>query len=63
MEQKQEQSQSQVQGEDRRKPDSIFEQTTWIPGNDAPAMDPQQEKDRQDIERIRQQQEQHHDAH
>ncbi len=57
------QSQSQFQGEDRRKPDPIFEQTTWIPGNDSPGMDTQQEKDKQQDERIRQQEEKHHDQH
>jgi hypothetical protein len=46
------QEQQQQQGENPTKPDSIFEQTTWIPGND------KQPKDDK-AERVRQQQEQH----
>ncbi|HEY3074524.1 MAG TPA: hypothetical protein VGJ74_05065 [Burkholderiales bacterium] len=56
------QSQSQYQGEERRKPTSIFEETTWIPGNDGPEMSTQERKDEQ-AERIRQQEEKHHDQH
>jgi hypothetical protein len=52
------QSQSQYQGEERRKPDSIFEETTWIPGG--PAMSTQERKEQQ-AERLRQQEDKHHD--
>jgi hypothetical protein len=54
------QEQRQQQGEKPSKPDSIFEQTTWIPGNDKPGMGRHQQKD-EHAERSRQQQEQHND--
>lgn len=62
MEQKQEQgdrrqSQTQYQGEDRRKHDSIFDEPTIIPPSGNDPMDIQERKDDQ-AERARQQREQ-----
>jgi len=48
------QEQQQQQDQKPSKPDSIFEQTTWIPGSDKQSKDDK-------AERLRQQQEQHHD--
>jgi len=51
------QSQTQYQGEDRRKHDPIFDQTTLTPGQGIPGMPTQERKDEQE-ERARQQHDQ-----
>ena len=56
------QSQTQYQGEDRRKPDPVFDETTWTPDAGKPGMSSQERKEEQ-AERVRQQEEKHHDRH
>jgi hypothetical protein len=54
------QSQTQYQGDDRRRPDPVFDETTIRPGD--PGMSMQERKEEQ-AERVRQQEEKHHDRH
>lgn len=59
-ERRQSQSQSQYQGEERRAQDSIFDDTTIVPSGGSSGMNTQERKDEQ-AERVRQEEDRHHD--